>query len=113
MKPNTFSVAVIVFAATTAIIGTAIASLLPTLAPTQVWVRRIETVAPTAPNKLNLYAGTHNLTTTASGIDVIVSVDDTTTPGNSDTRKGRYSNDVIITTANPVLIIYIPLPIVP
>lgn len=116
MKPNTFSVAMIAFVATTATIETTLASLTPTMTNIAVWVRRVEWAPPTAPSNLNVFAGIHYLTTTTIGVDVTVLVDDFTTPSTNDTRKGRYTqltNDAVIKTSSPITIIPTPLPIVP
>jgi hypothetical protein len=94
MKRNTLAVAAIAFAATTAAIGTAVASFLPTVADVAVYVRRDEPTAGTL-----ISAGTHTFTPTASGIDVLVNVNDTRTTPTNDQRKARNISDVIYKTA--------------
>lgn len=96
MKRNTLIVAAIAFAATTAAIGSAVASLLPTVVAADVYVRKNEASAPTVSVPL-IFAGNQAITP-APGVDLTVNIDDRRTSG-ADTRKGRDNGDIVIQTA--------------
>jgi hypothetical protein len=98
MKRNTFAIALIAFAATTAAVGTAVASLVPSdLVVTPIYVRKTETIAPTTAVPL-IFAGNYDITTPGSN-DVVVTVQDNR-PGGTNPRKGRTTADVILTTTS-------------
>jgi hypothetical protein len=115
MNRYAFTISVIAFIAITATIGTAMAALLPVPTDVEVCIRRIEANPPSAGSP-NIVIGTIDLDLNAAGVDVIVHLNDTSAPGSSDTRKGRFcqiATDAIIKTHSTVIIVPSPLPIVP
>lgn len=95
MKQKQFATMAIAFAATTAIIGTAAATISPVEPPRSVYVRRDEATAGILYN-----AGVWNITDSSpSGTVVTVLVDDERTATPVDTRSGRTATDALLRTS--------------
>lgn len=105
MKRRNFIIALIAFAAVTAAVGSAVASLSrKDVVATDVWVR------VNANSSANLkFAGTYDITPGAN--QVVVSVNDTRTPG-TDTRIGYAADGItpLSSTSTGVLSSTVTLP---